>query len=194
MIGALLVLTALAGSALYVEVPASGTTVRTFSAAFPRDQTNGPSTHGDTSDTQTGSAVVTINLTNLTSAAFSFNFKDNYRFAGVYPAGATFRVTSPEGNSSEVVLAPGGASSGSVQFPALNIPPEEMVFSAKDMNDAKAIAYAKNQTQETGSGDWTVEVSVQRNSPIVTGLGSISWNLATRVELYKLQVTELYLS
>jgi hypothetical protein len=69
-----------------------------------------------------------------------------------------------------------------------------MVFSAKDMNDAKTIASAKNQTQETGSGDWTVEVSVQRNSPVHTGLGSISWTLTTRVEWYKLQVTELYLS
>ena len=187
-------LSAVAGGTLYVEAPAAGTTVRTFSVAFLRDQTNGPTTHGDTTDTQAGSAVVTINLTNLTSAAFSFTFKDNYRFAGLYPAGATFRVTSPEGNSSEVVLAPGGASSGTVQFPALNIPPEEMVFSAKDMNDAKTIASAKNQTQETGSGDWTVEVSVQRNSPVHTGLGSISWTLTTRVEWYKLQVTELYLS
>jgi hypothetical protein len=179
---------------LYVEAPVTGPTIRTFSASFPRDQTNGPPAHGSTADTQVGSASVAINMTNITSAAFAFTFVDDYRFAAVSPAGATFRVTSPEGNSSEVVCPPGGSLSGTVQFPVINLPPEEMVFIADSEADALKTAAAKNPACEAGSGDWTVEITIQRAyvSPVHPVGGSISWSLTTRVERYSLQVAEMH--
>jgi len=180
----------------YVEPPVLGPTVRTFSAAFPREQSTGPAAHGDAQDGQPASASVELNRTNLTSAAFSFTFIDNYRFAALSPAGATFRVTSPEGNSSETVLPPGGSTSATVQFATINLPPEEMILVAGDENEARKMAAAKFPACETGSGEWTVEITVQRAyvTPVHPPGGSISWSLTTRVGFYSLQVTELHRS
>jgi hypothetical protein len=180
----------------YVEAPVSGPTVRTFSAAFPREQISGPSSRGDAQDGQTASATVELNMTNLTSAAFAFTFIDNYRFAALSPAGATFRVTSPEGNSSEAVCQPGGSYSAAVQFSPINLPPEEMILVAGDENAAQKAAGAKNPACETGVGQWTIEITVQRAyaSPVHPLGGSISWSLTTRVECYSLEVTELHRS
>ena len=186
-------LTALTGAATYVETPLAGPVVRTFSAAFPRDQGNGPAAHGTTQDTQTGSATVLLNITNLTSVAFSFTFTDNFGLGWRYPAGATFRVTSPEGNTSEAVCQPGASSSATIQFTMINIPPNDMVFLAEGESEAARKASAKNPACETGSGDWMVEVTVQRDIPIQIPRpgASISWSLTTRVEWYSLQITEL---
>ena len=180
----------------YVEPTISGPVVRTFSAAFPRDQMNGPASQGDTPDGQTTSATVEINRTNMTSAAFSFTIIDNYRFAFRSPAGATFRVTSPEGNSSEAVCPPGGSLSATVQFAALNIPPDEMMFVAGDEKEAQKTAAGQAPACDTGSGAWTIEITVQRDyaTPIHAPGGSISWSLDTRFEFYSLQVAELYRS
>jgi len=183
----------MAGGMFYVEAPVQGPEVRTFSATFPREQTFGPSAHGDTQDTQAGSATVMLNRTNLTSVAFMFTFVDNYRFAAKSPAGATFRVTSPDGNGSEAVCQPGASSSATVSFAAINLPPEEMLFIAGSEAEAQKVAAAHNPACETGSGEWTVEVTVQRNyvTPVHPVGGSISWSLTTRVEWYSLQVSEL---
>jgi len=188
------VLTAFVGAATYVEPAAAGPVTRTYSASFPRMQGTGPSGHGDTQDSQAGSATLTLNITNLTSAAFMFTFNDNPPpLTARSPAGATFRVTSPEGNSSQAVCPPGGSMTATVQFSMICVPPQDMVITAGSESEAGKMAAAKNTTSETGMGDWTIEITVQRDwaTPIHRPGGSISWSVNTKVERYSLQVTEL---
>ena len=179
---------------LYVEAPAYGAQLKRFSVEFPRNAAGGPTANGESTDGQTSTATVEINHTNMTSVIFSFTFTDNYRFASISPAGATFRVTGPEGNTSEVRVPAGGSKTANLQFTSINMPPAAATLTAGGQGEAETLAASRFPASENGSGMWTVEVVSERSyaSPIHIGEGSISWTLSTRVESYKVEVTELH--
>ena len=185
----------MAGAMLYVEAPAYGAGLKQFSVEFPRNAAGGPGTNGESADGQTSTATVEINRTNLTSVIFSFTFTDNYRFAAISPAGATFRVTSPEGNTSELKVPASGPKTANIQFMSLNVPPPAVTLTAGGQTEAETLAASRYPATENGSGSWTVEVVSEREfaTPIHPGGGSISWTMGSRVESYKVEVTELHI-
>lgn len=177
---------------LYVEAPALGPQIRQFSVAFPHATAVGPVARGDAPDGQTSTATVEVNRTNLTTVSFSFMFTDNYQLSALSPAGATFRVTSPEGNTSEGKCSP-GVTTCTVVVADINLPPDGAIFAAEDQQAAQTTAAHRYPATTNGSGQWTLEITPQRAyvSPIHPIRSSISWSMTSKAESYSIEVAEL---
>lgn len=176
-----------------MEAPALGPQVRQFSVAFPHATSVGPVANGDAPDGQASSATVELNRTNLTKVSFSFTFTDNYQLAAISPAGATFRVTSPEGNTSEAKCPPGGSTRCTLVVAGMNLPPDGMIFTAEDQQAAQRTAAARYPATTNGSGQWTLEIVPERAyvSPIHPVRSSITWSMTSKAESYSMEVAEL---
>ena len=184
-------LAALSGFAIYTEVPAGGPGLRTFLVSFPLSEAAGPEDSGEASDGQTAQTTLTVNQSNITRITFQFQFRDMYRFSFVSPAGATFRVTSPEGVAREASCAPGGTTQASIEFLAVNERPDEATLAAASLKDAQKKASARYPPGLNGTGDWTIEVTATRDYLLpIHGQGGISWSLTTRLESYAANVEE----
>ncbi len=186
-------LVALTGTVFYTEAgPAAAQTGR-FSADFPVAASTGPEAQGTASDGQTTSSTISLNQTNITAATFEFEFTDNYRLATLSPAGATFKVSSPNSVSAESTLRPGAGTFTTLTLAPVCVPPVSAVFAANGQSEATREAASKYPASDNGTGDWTIEVTVTRSyaTPIHPVSSSISWSVRTSVDVYSLQVTEI---
>jgi hypothetical protein len=182
---------ALAGGAQYIAVGDTAPALRTWSAGFPEEHVNGPGGAGSAPDGQTSTGSVNLNRTNITEAAFQFQFTDTYRFSTLSPAGATFKVTSPLGLTGEATLSPGQATAAIVTVPRVCDAPDPEEFNAKNDSEAARIVKARYPANENGTGDWTIEVTVTRDyrTPVHPA-GGIAWTVTTRLTVYSLDLRE----
>ena len=193
LIGIGLLALAFAGTVFYLEAAPSAPAMRSFSALFPTTMQNGPVTQGTAPDGATTAATVRLTQTNITAVRFQFTFTDNYPLTSLSPAGATFRVTTPEGVSKEANCLPGQSTSATVTLDPVGPMPESGLISAANPEEAGRQAAARYPASENGTGEWTIEVMVSRNyaSPVHPVSSSISWTAACRVETYSLDIREL---
>ncbi len=190
LIGFSLVLAALAGFAIYTEVPAGGAGLRHYAVAFPVAPRAGPSGGGETADGATTESLLTFEQSNLTRVALKFEFSDRYRFSFVSPAGAVFRVTSPEGDVMEATCPPGETTQASLEF-ELNEAPGNATVAASSPQEAERRVAALYPPALNGTGVWTVEVTATRDYLLpIHGQGSISWTIDTLMESYSALVEE----
>lgn len=191
LIGFGMVLLAVSGGILYAEGPPHGTGTRVWVVEFLPESTPGPEDSGDAADGQTTTVHLDFERQNITGVVFQFSFTDNYRFATLTPAGATFKVTSPAGVSSEQTVQPGQNTATTVRFLQLCTIPGQATVTARDLDEATERALSQHPPNENGTGEWTVEITVFRDyiSPI-HGSGDITWTAKTRADGYVMEVSE----
>jgi hypothetical protein len=187
------VLVALTGTVFYTEAGPAAAQARRFSADFPVDVSGGPGAQGTARDSQTTNSTISLNQTNITAATFEFEFTDNYRLSTLSPAGATFRVSSPNNVSAESTLRPGAGTFTTLTVAPVCVPPDSAVISANGQSEATRLAASRYPASDNGTGDWTIEVTVTRSyaTPVHPVSSSISWSVRTSIETYSLQVTEI---
>jgi len=186
-----MVLLAFTGGAFYKEVGPGGNGLRTWSAEFPATLHAGAGGSGTATDGQTSGGSVNFGDVNVTTVTFLFTWTDNYRFATVSPAGATFKVTSPLGETGESIVTPGQATATSITIREVCNVPDPEDFKAATEADAARMAKTRYPANENGTGDWTIEITVTRDymTPIHP-TGSIAWTATTKVTTYMLELTE----
>ena len=186
-----MVLVALTGGALYKEAGPQGNGNRTWTAEFFVTPGTGPGGSGTAQDGQTTSASLNFERFNITEVTFQFSFTDNYRFATVSPAGATFKVTSPTGLSGESTLSPGQMTATSITIREITGVPDPMEFSAATQAEAARLAQVRYPASDNGTGEWTVDITVTRDyvGP-VHPVGSIAWTATTSLRTYTLELSE----
>jgi len=191
LIGFTLVFIAVVGMSLYTEPVRDVPRAKRYLVEFPKSTMTGASGQGDTPDGSSGTATVSLNQTNITSVVFMFSFTDNYRLSSISPAGASVKITSPDGAEQTANLPASGPTSAALTFKEVCPLPQEATITAMTLNEAQKKAQSKFPTTENGTGDWTVEVTAARTykSPVHSS-GSISWTVSSRVESYHAEVSE----
>lgn len=186
-----MVLVALTGGVLYTEAAPQGTGRRTWTAEFLVSAGSGPVASGTAPDGATSSGTINFEQFNITEVTFQFSFTDNYRFATVSPAGATFKVTSPTGLFGESTLSPGQTTATSITIREVTGVPDGTEFIAATQAEAANLTRTRYPANENGTGIWTIDVTVTRDymTPIHAG-GSIAWTASSRVETYTLDLSE----
>lgn|GEM_PF-2401628 len=191
LIGFGLVLLAVTGGALYAEGPAQGAGKSVWNVEFLADSGPGPEGSGNAQDGETTTARLSFERANITAAEFHFSFVDTYRFAAFSPAGVAFRVTSPGGTTSEQAIQPGAPTTTTITFLQLCTVPGETTVSADTQAEAASKALALHPANENGTGEWTVEITVTRDTLLpLPGAGGIAWTARTRLDGYFMEVSE----
>ena len=186
-----MVLVALTGGVLYTEAAPQGNGMKTFTAEFFVVPGSGPGGGGTAPDGATSSASIDFEQVNITEVTFQFSFTDNYRFATVSPAGATFRVTSPQGMVGESTLSPGQTTATSITIRDVTGVPDSLEFSAAAQAEAAKVAHTRYPANENGTGTWTIDITVTRDYMTqVHPTGSIAWTATSRLETYTLELSE----
>lgn len=165
-----------------------------YTVHFPRVLVNGPAQETVTQDGETGTSILSLNQTNITAVGFTFTFTDNYKLSGVSPAGAEITITSPLGEAKSAICRPGDVTSAAFWFRPLCTPPDNTTIAAWNQTDAQKKSRNRYPEMMNGTGDWTVDVKVTREymTPVHPVVGSITWSVKSRVESFRLEVSEMY--
>jgi hypothetical protein len=165
-----------------------------YTVQFPRSLVNGPVQESITNDGDTGMSMISLNQTNMTAVGFTFTFTDNYRLSGVSPAGAEITITSPLGESKSASCRPGDVTCAVLWFRPLCTPPDNTTLMAWNLTEAQKKSRNRYPEMMNGTGDWTVEVTATREymTPVHPVASSITWSVKSKVECYRLEVSEMY--
>jgi hypothetical protein len=150
------------------------------------------SSSGNTGDGQSGDGRVLVQPSNVTSATVILTWQDNKPGLG---------FVAPDADVTLDVLAPNGAGfsgSGSNGGSGISIPvtffsaPAETDIEAKSQDDAKNKAAKEYPANNNGTGEWVVEVTVERNWALGNLIqGDISWTCTIEFDYYVVEVTPL---
>ena len=157
---------------------------KTYHASFPTAK-GSVTDSGSTADGGTGSSTLTIEDVNLTGGTLRISWTDNQpRFRP--SASVSVDVQGPQDQAGS---GQGSSGSISIDLGPFSTAPNETDIEALTIEDATKDAFENNPATTTGTGDWTITLTVTRSGfagPFRQG--SVDWTMTIEYENYSLLV------